>query len=252
MNGLEPADPAEREVATALRRAGAYRLLGAAFARPTREGLRDLAALAAAAAETATDAPGLARALAAFAAAAAGADPEVTADEYGLLFDRQAPCAPYEGAYGEAPQMAGKAAQMADIAGFYAAFGLAPAPARPDLEDHVAAELEFMSALAVKEAYALAEGDAEAIEVTRGAEAAFLRDHLGRWAVAFAEDLLEATPLPYYTTAGSLLAAWVELETGSFGIVRGRPPSRAGRNPLEEAAFSCPMAPPGSRALAGP
>jgi hypothetical protein len=55
-------------------------------------------------------------------------------------------CPPYESAYGEAPQMAGKSAELADLAGFYAAFGLAPAASQPDMEDHV--KVDFCEARA--------------------------------------------------------------------------------------------------------
>jgi TorA maturation chaperone TorD len=62
--------------------------------------------------------------------------------------------------------------KLADVAGFYAAFELTPATARPDMEDHIAAELEFMSVLALKEAYAGAEELPGGLTVTRDAKEA--------------------------------------------------------------------------------
>ena len=115
-----------------------------------------------------------------------------------FLFDRGAKVPPYEGAWEDAPQLAGKAALLADVAGFYAAFGLVPGEAQPDVEDHIAAECEFMSALALKEAYALAQRDDEGVAITSAAQSRFVGDHLGRWSGTFAEALRDASPLPYY------------------------------------------------------
>ncbi len=234
---------AESGVQTALGRAAAYRLLGGAFAYPTQAAMQEIARLAA---TVAAGAPGdsvLRAPLLALAGAAGTADVGALAQEHVFLFDRQVRCPPYEGAYGDAPQLAGKAAQLADVAGFYAAFGLGPAAARPDSEDHIAAELEFMSALGLKEAYLRAEGDGEGVEVTAGAQAAFLRDHLGRWAEALADTLRESTALPYYSAVADLLAAWVREEVVRLGVTPSRVHARQGDDPLQEDSFSCPMAP---------
>ncbi|HVR72485.1 MAG TPA: molecular chaperone TorD family protein [Vicinamibacteria bacterium] len=227
-------------VAAALGRAGLYRLLGSALGYPVADRLEEVARLSRGAA--AAMAP-LAEPLIRLAAAAEEADPATVAQEYVFLFDRQVRCAPYESAYVEAGGMAGKAAALADIGGFYAAFGLRPAEGQPDMEDHVAAECEFMSALAVREAYALAEGHREGLEVTRHAGAAFLTDHLGRWGEAFADALRAATPLPYYAAVADVLAAWVRLEVKALGAEPRLAPGRSGADPIEDdEAFSCPMA----------
>ena len=231
--------PEERQFARALARAAAYRLFGGAWAYPAPSHLENLAALA----QTAAAASPLAPLFAVFAEAAREADPEATAQEYVFLFDREARCPPYEGAWGDAPQMAGKSALLADIAGFYAAFGLEPSATHPDAEDHVAPECEFMSVLCLKEAYALAEGMAEGLEVTRGAQASFLGEHLGRWAEAFAGAVKEATPLPYYGALADLLIAWVREEIGGLGAEPQRVRGRFGYDPVQEEAFTCPMAP---------
>lgn len=241
-------------IAESLARAGIYRMLGGAFGYPLGSRFPELAQLARAAAE-ATATPGPVReALTRFAAAAGEAEPGAVADEYVFLFDREVRCPPYESSYGEAPQMAGKAAALADVAGFYSAFGLAPAHAQPDMEDHIAAELEFMSALGLKEAYALLEDHREGLEVTRQAARTFLADHLGRWAEAFAEAIGAATPLPYYHALADLLATWARAETERLGVSPARLSGRLGYDPVqEEEAFTCPMvspeppAPPGER-----
>lgn len=233
----------EARVREHLHRAGVYRLLGAAFAYPGPDRLEAVAELAGGLAGAA--APPLGPLLGALVGETRSADPAAAAAEHVFLFDREARCPPYEGAWGEAPQPAGKAALLADIAGFYAAFGLQPGAAHADLEDHIGAECEFMSALAFKEAYALAEGDEEGARIIRTAQSRFVGDHLGRWCGAFSDALKEASPLPYYGVLADLLGAWVQAETARLdatpAVVRGR----SGSDPLQEAdAFTCPMAEP--------
>jgi len=76
---------------------------------------------------------------------------------------------------------------LADVSGFYRAFGWEVVEERPD---HLSAELEFMHVLALTEVRARAEAERgasrEHLEITREAERAFLRDHLAVWVPAFA------------------------------------------------------------------
>lgn len=233
---------ADADVAAALGRAALYRLLGAVFAYPGPERCAEIARLAGAIGETSLADARIAPALTRLAGAARDADPPAVAAEHVFLFDRQVHCSPHEGSYGDAPQLAGKSVLLADIAGFYTAFGLAPTSGEPEVEDHIVAELEFMSALAVKEAWALAEGEAEGLAVTRGAQAAFLTDHLSRWAATFAEAIEAATPLPYYTAAAALLARWVDTECERVGVAPRRVAGRLGDDPMQAETFTCPMA----------
>jgi TorA maturation chaperone TorD len=226
-------------LASALHRAAMYRLCGAALGYPAPGRLADVARVAEVAVTAARVT--LRPLVLALAEAARGADERAVAIEYVALFDGAARCAPYEGAYGP-PQMAGKAAQLADIAGFYAAFGLEPSGDQPDVEDHVATELEFMSALAIKEAWALAEDHHEHAETSRDAAAAFLRDHLGRWAPAFATALGATSGLDYYHAAAALVRAWVETDAAGLEVTIS-PLGPAPADPVEQAPFACPMAP---------
>ena len=236
------ADATERAVHERLERASLYRLLGSAFAYPAPGDLPALACLARALVETAPS--GLAGPLARLAATAGETECADVAAEYVFLFDRGARCPPYEGAWEEAPQLAGKAALLADVAGFYRAFGLEPASAQPDAEDHIAAECEFMSALAVKEAWAMAEANGEAALVTRAAQRSFLSDHLGRWADAFAGTLREATPLAFYAALADVLSAWVAADVAALDATPVRLSGRPCQDPIQaEDAFTCPMAP---------
>lgn len=229
---------AEPLVAGALHRAALYRLLAAAFAYPTPARLEALAlgvrgAVAEASAELRD---GLAR----LADAAGNADPGPLAGEHVALFQREVRCPPYEGAYGP-PQMAGKAALLADVAGFYRAFGLEPAAGQPEVEDHVSVELEFMSVLALKEAWAIAGALTDELEITRAAQRAFLTDHLARWISAFAGRVTAAAPPGVYPSAAAILQAWIEADCARLGIA---PRPLDGVNEADAGAFSCPLAPP--------
>jgi TorA maturation chaperone TorD len=222
----------------ALARAALYRLCATALGYPGPDRLAAVVELTERVAPSATaplDVP-----LAGLAREARAAAEAALAGEYVALFDGAARCAPCEGAYGP-PQMAGKAAQLADIAGFYAAFGLAPSDGHPQVEDHIATELEFMSALAVKEAWALAEGHRDRAEITADAAIAFFKDHLGRWAPAFATELGATSEAPYYQAVAALVRVWLEVEAKRLGVAPSPlTPTPAGR--AEGEPFVCPNA----------
>ncbi len=227
-------------VPDALGRAAVYGVLATAFDRPTPERVQSLRARADAAARGARTSADVRGALRRLRDSAAAADVGALAAEHATLFDGPVRCSPYEGAWGP-QQMSGKSAQLADVAGFYAAFGLAPTSWNAELEDHVAVECEFAAALALKEAHALAAGRDEAVAVTRGAATAFLRDHLGRWGQGFAEELARQAGTPVYKDAAALLAAWLDAEMARLGVTPARV---TGANAAEEAPLACPMALP--------
>jgi DMSO reductase family type II enzyme chaperone len=118
-------------------------------------------------------------------------------------------CSPHETAHtAKSPQEAMlRTFELADIAGFYRAFNVEVSPGTERV-DHIAAELEFMHLLALKEAIAETDGRPEQAGVCRGAARAFLRDHLGRWVSGFAGSL-EETADPFYASAGRLLGRFI-------------------------------------------
>jgi TorA maturation chaperone TorD len=137
------------------------------------------------------------------------ADSELLREGHRAAFDESSPnrCAAAEmDQLGGPPQLElTRTFEMADVAGFYRAFGVEVEPGgeRPD---HVTAELEFMNLLAVKEAIALQEeGEGEHAQICRDASRAFLRDHLARWAPRLGDCLAAADIHPVYSTAGRLL-----------------------------------------------
>lgn len=77
-----------------------------------------------------------------------------------------------------------KANVLADLAGFYLAFGLRQPEGGSDMPDHIAVELEFYSFLLMKQARAGSEAHAEGGEVVLDARRKFMQDHLGPLALA--------------------------------------------------------------------
>ena len=105
-------------------------------------------------------------------------------EAYIRLFDPVNGPFPYESEHKKGHDFA-KANILADIMGFYRAFGVEPAG---DRADHIAAELEFMHLLTLKEHYAAGEGDQEHAALCREAGQKFFREHLSLWT----ESLLAA------------------------------------------------------------
>jgi len=211
--------PEPELISEALHRAAVYRVLSAAFAHPSEAHLVELALSGATAASAAC---GLLRErLARLALAASQTDGPAAAAEHAFLFGSGERCAPRETAYvlGSAP------ACRADVAGFYETFGPRPVAAHPGLEDHVAAELEFMGTLAIQEACAAADGETDSLAVTRGIARAFLTEHLGCWAEVFATAVRTTTPDPLYAAAAALLATWIDAEIEALGAVPDRAPA---------------------------
>ncbi len=102
--------------------------------------------------------------------------------------------------------------EMADVAGFYKAFGVEVDPAGVRV-DHITTELEFLNLLAVKESIALQEeGEGEHSQICRDASRVFLRDHLGRWAPRLGGLLAESAADPVFGATGRLLRDFVPFD----------------------------------------
>lgn len=108
--------------------------------------------------------------------------------------------------------------QLADMAGFYRAFGLDIAPDQRDRADYLSTQLEFVSHLAAQRAYLAKEGDETGVEVVTNARASFIEDHLGRWAPRFVAEVLGEVEAPFYRVLADLLGALVETENELLGI----------------------------------
>lgn len=228
----------DSRVSRILGRAARYKFLATAFASPEPSALAWLTP--GHWPDVGQDPEALCDALSRFKVACAEADLSALQDEYLVLFARQVRCSPYESSYGDGRRLGGKPAELADISGFYAAFGMEPSRSHPELPDHIAAELEFMSVLCLKEAYALFHGLVEQEEVTREAQRSFLAAHLGRWVGAFAEGVEAAAGNAFFPAAAVLLREFVSGECGALGAT----PSPAGGTTAPETVddIACPFA----------
>lgn len=105
--------------------------------------------------------------------------------------------------------------ELADIAGFYRAFGFDPVGERPD---HAAVELEFLHVLAYKEAWATAQGDEAHADVCRKATVAFARDHALAWLPALAGRIEVLAGDGPYAACGRVLNATCAAESERLGV----------------------------------
>ncbi len=146
----------------------------------------------------------------------------VLSHSYRCLFGHTArgPVPPYETEYG-AEALFQQPQELGDLAGFYLAFGLTLNPAEHERADHVSCEFEFLSFLALKEAYALETGDASMLEEVRKTARLFLRDHLGRFAPAFTRKLAAAREGGFYGALGELCSIFVTAECARLGVSLG-------------------------------
>jgi TorA maturation chaperone TorD len=154
-------------------------------------------------------------------AALAGPLADAAADHqrvFGLTPARE--CPPFETEYHGNAEPFFCSQQMADIAGFYRAFGLTlPPSARPD---SLPLELEFMAFLLLKQR--MTPDATEAVEVCAAAEADFFRDHLAWWAPAFAAGLVKRAGHGVYAELGRALSWFVAAECKRFGVTSARVP----------------------------
>jgi TorA maturation chaperone TorD len=110
---------------------------------------------------------------------------------------------------------------LADVSGFYRAFGFAPADRNSERPDHIAIELEFMACLLELErdaAAGIADDRRHRRQVCREAQAAFLQQHLACWAPTFAVLLDNADDSGFYSAAGAFLAALVPAERALLNV----------------------------------
>lgn len=145
---------------------------------------------------------------------------------------------PYETEYGT-ETMFQQPQQLGDITGFFAAFGLMLDHSQRERSDHISCECEFVSFLARKEAYALEKNDTRMLEITKNAQKMFLKDHLGRFSLSFANLLIREDPNSFYGVLGKLCRLFILLECTRLGVHPGPENLRLRPKVENDACFNC-------------
>jgi DMSO reductase family type II enzyme chaperone len=145
-------------------------------------------------------------------------------DEYVRTFGHSVPkeFPPFETEFTSA-QTFRQTADLADIAGFYRAFGVRVVPELGERLDALEVELEFLHLLAMKEAHALARGEAEHASVVAAATRKFLSEHVGRWVPSFAKRLTAKGRSPLYRALADALGAWIRQDLETLGVRSPQP-----------------------------
>lgn len=106
---------------------------------------------------------------------------------------------------------------LADIAGFYKAFGYPEDEAGSRSPDHISKELGYLSFMFAKEAHALYKEETEAAETCRQAYTKFIKEHLLEWSTLFAENVAENAPDSFFSNAAMLMNEAMQEECENKG-----------------------------------
>ena len=232
----------ERAAERALARSAVYRLLSQTLVYPGAEAVSALHEDLPQALACAASLPdGLAPLLDGLARQLDGKDAGALQSEHAHVFShvQSADCPPGEIAY-TTQNIFQETEELSDLNGFFRAFGLELA--ERERPDHISVELEFMYVLTYKEAYALLHHDMEKARLCRIVQRKFMADHLGRWALHFAELLGGTAGGGYLQSVAGLTKTFL---TQELALLRARPDTVTGRR-LPEAPdpdeFACPLA----------
>jgi TorA maturation chaperone TorD len=184
--------PMNKETRRWLKTASSWRLLSLLFQSPTRESCRELKRLGG-------EGP---RKLAGLAREWAGRPRQQAETEFQAVFGPGG-VPPVESSY-DPNALAGRGPLLADIAGFHEAFAYRPPNPPAQVPDHIAVELDFLSYLAFKAAFALHAGSREQSRITTKAYGHFLEQHLCTWVPTFHQRLESAQCLFYARAASSV------------------------------------------------
>ena len=181
--------------------------------------------------------------------------PEMISDSRERLFGHTARgvVCPFETEYGGSDSAFRQPQELADIAGFYLAFGLRQKPETEERVDHIGCQCEFMGFLGRKEALVLERGrasaagpsasDHEMLEETRRAGKMFLRGHIGRFGRTFASRLMIADPAGLHGRLGDILFRLIGVECDRWGVAIGSPTLELRSTTESDAPMACGTAP---------
>lgn len=147
------------------------------------------------------------------------ADPNPNA-EYARLFEGAVVCPINESAYIRRD----KGAIIADLCGFYHAFGFDVNSGTGEKADHLATELEFKAMLFVME-HRSQTPDRQ--QVVREAISNFSRDHLGEWITLFCRRMEQTAQTPLYKAIATLRSAMWSVIASDLNLDTTRLPDMA-------------------------
>ncbi len=201
-----------------LAEADIYRLLSLSFAYPDRETIETLCSLIDDMGEAIYSfSSGIQEKFLLYKNSLNGLSTEAMEEEFTELFMTRMLCPPYENSYGKIG--VNKAGTLSDINGFYKAFGLSISERDSDMPDHIAIELEFLSLIALKEAYGIEHGIGDMVEVCASAKSKFLKDHIGRWVGIFCRNLVQMTTSDFYRNLALLTSGFIEEDMKFYSII---------------------------------
>lgn len=160
-------------------------------------------------------------------------------ETFGLLVSTV--CPPYETEYINSKFTFQRSNALADVSGFYQAFGFGPSVEHPDRPDHIVLELEFMAGVIGLELCAVANGHDERQEICRAAQGRFLKEHLAWWAPAFAALVERESRSDYYTAAARFLAALIPAERALLGVEPQQEPGSPSNVERPDACDGCQL-----------
>ncbi len=198
----------------AIGRATGYTLLAHLFAFPDAPGIAAMQEAAAAAAPFSTGGP-----IVSLSGVILAAEPEPLVQAYTRLFSLSSSpdCPNFESAY-FSPDPIQQTNRMADIGGFYRAFGVDALGTglRPD---DISVELEFMGYLCRKELHARMHLGAPRTAQVVKAQRMFVGEHLGLWAAEFGKRVaLNAGACDFYRLLGVALDDWITEEAALMKV----------------------------------
>ncbi len=140
-------------------------------------------------------------------------------------------CPPYE-MYFSGSQIYQQTQDLADLSGFYKAFGVEVS--RDDTTnrwDHIAVELEFLHFLTYKLAYTTENGEDKERELCLTAKKKFLNSHIGRWICAFSSSVEKKSPLAFYREIADISNEFVHHDMENLGVDADEIDSLMGNEP---------------------
>lgn len=168
---------------------------------------------------------------------------------FGLVYLPE--CPPYETEYHSNSEPFYRSQQMADVGGFYRAFGIELGCHDRERPDYLPLELEFMAFLVMKKRLAAISLEEESVRmdnmgVCEDAQGKFLRDHLAWWLPSFALGLRKKAGQGFYAALARIISAFLPCERQRFEISPPRLPIQASfiERPEEQSGCaSCSLLP---------